>query len=120
MTERSDSGAGRDPLSIDRIHHWVRMAEVVRRHPTESSRTSRLAMLALCVACLFAGSTARELTHWALGDKVSGPYATHLARVGPHFRCGDGTLLPPPDPVGTDRTGYAATDDAPALPQPNR
>lgn len=77
-------------------------------------------MLVLCAVCLVAGSTARELTHWALGDKVFGPYAAHVARVGPHFRCGDGTLLPPPGRVGNDRTRSVSSDEAPALPQPAR
>ena len=120
MTELSDRGTGRDSLSIDRIHRWVRVAEVVRRHPAEAGRTSRLAMLALCAACLFAGSTARELTHWALGDRVFGPYAAHVARVGPHFRCGDGTPGPYPERSESDRTGFAATDEAGALPEPAR
>ncbi len=77
-------------------------------------------MLALCAVCLVVGSTARELTHWALGDKVFGPYAAHVAQVGPRFRCGDGSLFPPSERTGSDRIGLATTDEARTLPRPSR
>jgi hypothetical protein len=107
-----------ESLGDDRIHHWVRVASVAAGRRDEGSRGAKLAMMSLCIVCLVIGSTAREITHWALGDTVFGPYAVHVARSEPYFRCGGGFLPAQSAEDENEQHGWSATDEADALPEP--
>lgn len=108
-----------ESLSEDRILHWMRVASVADPPGREGSLGARLLMASLCIACLIVGSTAREITHWALGDTVFGPYAAHVARTEAIFRCGG--VYGPTDPaIGEpEHRGWSVTDEAPGLPEPS-
>lgn len=121
MSQQSEYEDGSEPLNIDRIHHWLRIASVVRRHEQENGLCSKLAMVSLCVGCLIVGSTAREITHWALGDTVFGPYSAHVAQVvrnEPYFRCGGGFLPGRSTPEEPHRQERTVVDEADPLPEP--
>jgi hypothetical protein len=105
-------------LSVERIHQWVRLAAVTRASDDAGSAGARLAMAAACIVCLTLGATAREITHWALGDTSFGPSAAHQTRTDPHFRCGGGFAPGRSDAARREPDGWRPSDDSFALPIP--
>jgi hypothetical protein len=115
-----DSGyeEGTEPLSVERIHRWVRLAAVTRASEDAGSAGAKLAMVAACIVCLTLGATAREITHWALGDTSFGPFAAHQTRTDPYFRCGGGFAPGRSEEARREPSGWGPSDDAFVLPMP--
>ena len=109
---------GHDGLSDERIDRLVRRLHAERKLHRDG-RSSRLAMLAMCFVCLVVGASARDLTHWAIGDYEGYPFGRVAVWPRDHFRCGIGGRSAGAADTARRPFGPSATDTPPALPSPS-
>lgn len=116
-----------DFLTVEEINRCVRV--MLPGHRRARQKAGRgLTLVVLSVASMIVGMSAREITHWALGDYNMDPYASVRGYGTDQFRCGVGEI---PRWDGSDsglpleRSGpgsashdWAATDTPDALPGP--